>query len=288
MPGLHARYRIDPVVNVCTFLFALGLIAMAFTIHLWLAAIILVFLGVNWVIIPTNFNTATQKSVPPWVKGRAISWYLTVLFGSFAIGGALWGRVTTATSMKTSLLIGGTSMALMLLLAKWFPLTLNEGLDLTPAYKPGQAPADGVQVDGHGPVEVTVEYEVDPARREEFLAIAHRVARQRRRNGASHWHLKHAEGHRYVETFRFASRAEYVRQPGRLTKTDLTLHDQLRAMHAGDAAPVTRASTSPHATDCCRLGTLFDTACDRAFTELINGVARVRGVPDRARPRDYI
>ena len=75
---------------------------------LWLAAIILVFLGVNWVIIPTNFNTATQKSVPLWVKGRAISFYLTVLFGSFAIGGALWGKVTTQTSIQTSLLLGGT------------------------------------------------------------------------------------------------------------------------------------------------------------------------------------
>ena len=95
MPGLHARYRIDPVVNVCTGLFAIGLILLSFVHVLWLAAIILVFLGVNWVIIPTNFNTATQKSVPMWVKGRAISFYLTVLFGSFAIGAALWGAVAT-------------------------------------------------------------------------------------------------------------------------------------------------------------------------------------------------
>jgi hypothetical protein len=127
-------------VNVCTLLFALGLLALSLVHTLWLAAPILTFMGVNWVIIPTNFNTATQKSVPMWVKGRAISFYLTVLFGSFAIGGALWGRVTTHFSIHASLLIGGTAMALLLVLAKWFPLTINEGLDLSPAYPPSTPP----------------------------------------------------------------------------------------------------------------------------------------------------
>src|SRR3954447_19756335 len=143
MPGLHGRYKIDPVVNACTALFALGLVLLSFAHTLWLAAIILVFLGINWVIIPTNFNTATQKSVPAWVKGRAISFYLTVLFGSFAIGAKIWGKVATAHGIENALLIGGISMAVMLVLSLWFPLTLNEGLDLSPAYKPGEAPEAG-------------------------------------------------------------------------------------------------------------------------------------------------
>ncbi len=140
MPGLQKRYKIDPVVNVCTAFFASGLIILSFIHHMWLALIVMVFLGINWVIIPTNFNTATQTSVPLWVKGRAISFYLTVLFGSFAIGGAIWGRVTqhftvgTHSGISTSLLIGGVSMAVMLVLAKWFPLTLNEGMNLAPAF----------------------------------------------------------------------------------------------------------------------------------------------------------
>ena len=207
MPGLHARYNIDPVVNACTALFALGLIALSFVHTLWLAAIILIFLGINWVIIPTNFNTATQKSVPAWVKGRAISFYLTVLFGSFAIGGAIWGRVATHWNIETALFVGGLSMAVMLVLAYWFPLTLNEGLDLAPAYKPGEEPAAGASLvlpsvirsrpDGgggshvleyatpEGPVQVTVEYQVERDRREAFLALMRQLAEQRRRNGAA-------------------------------------------------------------------------------------------------------
>jgi len=75
---------------------------------------------VNWVIVPTNFNTATQKSVPLWVKGRAISFYLTVLFGSFAVGGAIWGPFTRTHTIGASLFASGVAMAVLLVLAKWF------------------------------------------------------------------------------------------------------------------------------------------------------------------------
>jgi MFS family permease len=302
MPGLHARYRIDPVVNVCTLLFALGLIAMAFVHHLWLAAIILVFLGINWVIIPTNFNTATQKSVPPWVKGRAISWYLTVLFGSFAIGGALWGKVSTQTNIQTSLLLGGTSMALLLLmLAYLFPLTLNEGLNLSPAFKPGQ-PADALSetqallpaglddqtIPANRPVEVTVEYAVDPSKHNEFLALTREMARHRRRNGAAGWRLVSRAGGRYVETFRFASAGELTRQGGRMTVADLSLHERLRALHAGQGAPSIRVS--PVAADGGQSdGWLTEQVViwlERALDETINGIARVRGRSERIPPRN--
>jgi hypothetical protein len=99
MPGLHARYKIDPVVNVCIACFAAGLMVLSQVHSLWLMAPVLCILGVNWVIIPTNFNTATQKSVPLWVKGRAITIYLTVQFGSFTVGSRLWGAVTTHSSI---------------------------------------------------------------------------------------------------------------------------------------------------------------------------------------------
>ena len=115
---------------------------LAFIHSLPLALVVMIFLGVNWVIIPTNFNTATQTSVPLWVKGRAISFYLTVLFGSFAIGAKIWGPITTyfspptgpKTGIHESLLIGGVAMAAFVVLAKWFPLTRSQGLDLSAAF----------------------------------------------------------------------------------------------------------------------------------------------------------
>lgn len=320
MPGLHGRYKIDPVVNACTALFALGLIALSFVHTLSLAAIILVFLGINWVIIPTNFNTATQKSVPAWVKGRAISFYLTVLFGSFAIGGAIWGRVATHWNIETALLLGGLSMAVMLLLAYWFPLTLNEGLDLAPAYGPGEEPAaDGSLVlpstirstptsGGHGgarvldyvgagpagPVQVSVEYQVERARRDEFLALMRQMAEQRRRNGAMRWELSQGgladdagEAERYTERFCFGSAAECSRQTGRMTQTDLALHERARGFHAGAEPPaVTHAPADlPTRTEAASdwLQDQLARGFERSFEELGVALDRLRAMRERER-----
>jgi MFS family permease len=322
MPGLHRRYKIDPVVNVCTACFAGGLIALSFVHHLWMASFIMVFLGVNWVIIPTNFNTATQKSVPLWVKGRAISFYLTVLFGSFAIGGAIWGRVTTHFSypdhvgINTSLFIGGLSMAVLLILAIWYPLTINEGLDLSPAFKgeppkqpwpvalgtfehPSLPSANGNPVMGYsndgpkGPLEVAMDYDVEPASVQEFLTVMRQVGQLRRRNGASHWRLEpgpQAGGAvRYVEYFRFHSSAEYTRQPARMTAHDMKLLEATRAFHVGPNPPAVRGTT-PSFDDGSKKAALrgwaatkFAESFDRAFDEAAATFDRFADLRERER-----
>jgi len=302
MPGLHARYKIDPVVNVCIACFAAGLMVLSQVHHLWLAAPVLVFLGVNWVIIPTNFNTATQKSVPLWVKGRAISFYLTVLFGSFTVGSRLWGAVTTHSSIGTSLFFAGLSMALLLALAYWFPLTLNEGHDLSPAFAPGTMPVGpdvppplDPALGWTGPVDVSVEYWVPVERMNDFVGAMRPVARQRRRSGARQWrlHWKSTDATSgdaahaiYVESYRFHSATEYARQLNRMTKEDAELHLKARAFHLGESAPLYRtelargdgapgASPLPRLTSAWLADNLWH-ALERTAEEAENAVVRLR------------
>ena len=249
MPGLHARYKIDPVVNVCTALFASGLIVLAYVHHLWLAAVILIFLGINWVVIPTNFNTATQKSVPLWVKGRAISFYLTVLFGSFAIGGAIWGRVTThfanaidpSAGIHMSLLLGGLSMACLLALAWWFPLTINEGLDLSPAHDRAPPELADLKPNGEGPVRITVQYRVPAHRGHAFGQLLGDLRRTRLRNGARAWRIDAADAAEgqtgFTESITFASWQEYARSFSRMTKWDAMLEGLTREYQVGTEPP---------------------------------------------------
>jgi len=241
MPGLHARYKIDPVVNVCTALFGSGLILLSFVHTLTLAAIIFVFLGINWVIIPTNFNTATQKSVPAWVKGRAISFYLTVLFGSFAVGALLWGKFTHAHGIHATLLAGGISMLAFLTLAIWFPLTINEGKDLAPAYAEPPADRFGEKPQGTGPVRVGVRYRVPSHRTEGFRDVMRDLRLIRLRNGASRWELEPGEasdGHTLLtERITFSSWQEYTRSFSRATKGDLLLESLTREYHHGSEPP---------------------------------------------------
>jgi MFS family permease len=319
MPGLHKRYKIDPVVNVCTACFALGLIVLSFVHVLWLALIVMVFLGINWVIIPTNFNTATQTSVPLWVKGRAISFYLTVLFGSFTLGAILWGYITTTTSIHTSLLAGGTAMALLLTLARWYPLTLNQGLDLSPAYKgeppkqpwpvstdaPAASPSGAaISTNGSpvlaysndgpkGPLEVAMHYDVDPAKVHEFLIVMRQVGQHRRRNGASHWRLEPGEREgsaiRYVEFIRYHSAAEYTRQPARMTAHDARLLEQTRSFHIGPQAPLAHRSVPTGEASGLRTGLrewsvrATVKCCDRIFDETAAAFDRFADLRERDR-----
>lgn len=241
MPGLHARYKIDPVVNVCTALFGLGLIALSFIHTLWAAAFIMIFLGINWVIIPTNFNTATQKSVPSWVKGRAISFYLTVLFGSFALGGAIWGRVTTHTSISTALLLGGVSMTLLLSLAYWFPLTLNEGLDLAPVHTGAPQDVLDLKPAESGPVRVAVRYRVPAYRAEGLWDVLHDLRLTRLRSGARRWELQNENEAgatvSFTELITYSSWDEYVRYYSRLTRWDAMLESLAHEYHVATDPP---------------------------------------------------
>ncbi len=256
MQELQRRFSIDGAVNACTAMFAVLLILLSFIRTAWIADFVMFFLGVNWVIVPTNFNVATQVSVPAWVKGRALSMYLMVLWGSFAIGAAIWGRVTVATSLSTSLRDAGIVMAGLLLLARWFPLTLNRGVDLSPAFKGGrpQHPTDASGVDAPavdevsfaGPVEIAVEYSVDRNRVAEFQDSMRALRQQRCRNGAWKWRLVEGAGPQptangqqiaYIERYCFNSGAEYSRQPARMTKADLQFLEQVRgAAYWSDAA----------------------------------------------------
>jgi hypothetical protein len=89
---------------------------------------------------------------------------------------------------------------------------------------------------------VTVEYEIDPADAERFVAAMEDVGRIRRRDGAFRWNL-YADLERpglYLETFVVDSWSEHLRQHGRLTVADLELTRLARSFHRGEEPPVVR------------------------------------------------
>ncbi len=52
--------------------------------------------GAAWMAVMSTYNTATQTSVPPWVRARATAMHTLSALGSFAIGSAFWGRCPTS------------------------------------------------------------------------------------------------------------------------------------------------------------------------------------------------
>jgi hypothetical protein len=93
-----------------------------------------------------------------------------------------------------------------------------------------------------GPVLITVEYRIDPADAEHFVAAMEELARIRRRDGAYRWEL-YADLERpgfYLETFVVDSWSEHLRQHERLTVDDLELTRLAHSFHRGDEPPVVR------------------------------------------------
>jgi hypothetical protein len=253
MPKMDKRFSTDGMVVICTIAFGLAMMALGLCHYghlatLWLAGPLMMVVGFNWVIVPTNFNIATQRSVPGWVKGRAIAMYMTVLFGSFAVGSPIWGTVSSKMGISTSLLIAGALVALGSVLAIPFPLTRAKGHDFGPANHPApEAP------EHTGGLEMVLHYKVGHEAKEAFARAMHREVRaQRLRNGATRWRLQqHEHGESaassnngtvtYEEAFVFSSWSDRMRFHARTTKADaLAEEDVMKLVAEPPAGPVYR------------------------------------------------
>ena len=96
--------------------------------------------------------------------------------------------------------------------------------------------------DDQGPVMVTIEYQIDPARAEEFSAVMADSRRWRLRHGALHWGLYRdvADPGRYTEHFLVDSWLDRLRQIERLTAEDIALRDRKNEFHLGPEPPLMR------------------------------------------------
>ncbi len=267
MPKMERRFSTDGMVAICTAVFGIALIALSQCkgplATLWLACPLAMVIGFNWVVVPTNFNIATQRSVPTWVKGRAIAMYMTVLFGSFALSGPLWGRVADllespdpqfkGTGVSYASLISGSLILLGLLLVKRFPLTRAIGQDFAPAARPAPSTPS---IASTGALQSIIEYHVPAAQADDFIHLLRDHLRlSRLRNGATQWRLERRVDHhhptapptaghphssaqsaashpapiRFRESFNFSSWSDRLRHHSRTTKADAQLEDQAAA-----------------------------------------------------------
>ena len=87
-----------------------------------------------------------------------------------------------------------------------------------------------------GPVMVTVEYLIDPARAAEFSAMMQRTRRARLRQGALSWGLFRdaAQPGRFIEYFVDENFIEHQRRLERFTAFDAGLREQRMAFHLGE------------------------------------------------------
>ena len=235
---LRASAGLERLVRVGCTVFALVMVVTAFSHHHLIVYAALVFGGAAWMAVMSTFNTATQTSAPPWVRARATAMHTVCALGSFAIGSAFWGALSSLFGLSTALSAAALCMASGMLLARHFPLRMGEAPDVNQV-----APWEDLFVAQEpepeaGPVAVEIGYRIRPEETAAFLEAVSLLRAPRRRDGATVWRLYRDLGDpsRYVERFLVTSWADYLHQRARATVADHDLEVVVRGfLQAGES-----------------------------------------------------
>jgi MFS family permease len=225
----RSLFSSDAMLALGTTVFAGALWGVAGFKSVPFLSVAILFGGSAWTAIMSLMTTVMQNLAPDWVRARAMAVFMLVYMGTWTAGSAFWGYVAGRQGTHFSLVAAaiGTAVCPILVLVSRLPDT---PVDLGAWDHWGKPMLVGEVDPSQGPVLVTVEYEVEPNNADEFLEALHKLARVRRRDGASRWGIYRDTEHpaRYVETFIVESWAEHLRQHKRLTRGDRDLEENVR------------------------------------------------------------
>ncbi|MDP3176224.1 MAG: MFS transporter [Phenylobacterium sp.] len=240
MTKLRGRFSNELIVRYACLVFSAATIALALTSWLVVAVIVLAVGGGGWVLAMSTFNVTTQMSAPRWVVARALAFYQVAAFGGMALGSWLWGMVAEYEGLKQALFVSGGLQFACALIGLRFPLASTSDLSLDPSNR-WQEPNLAVDIQPtSGPVIITVQYLIDAADIDAFLAAMAERRRIRRRDGARNWRLMRdlADPRVWIERYQTPTWVDYVRHNQRPTEADRVITDRVLALHRGGERPV--------------------------------------------------
>ena len=242
LPSIRVRVSLDTLVSSATTLFGVATLASAFVQSFPFLILLMLLAGVGWIALLSSLNVATRAVVPAWIQARALAVYLLVFQGGMALGSLVWGATASHFGVRAALAAAGAFLLLTIPLAVSHSLAGGQGMDLASA---PSWPEPSISIDrpqDAAPVLVTVQYEIDPLRLQEFRGEMEKMEAFRRRDGALQWGLSAdpVVPGCYLEEFVVESWVGHERQHERVTVTDQLLHDRVWALHLGAEAPRVR------------------------------------------------
>lgn len=237
---LRARFRNEHIATAAFLGFAAGLVILALGRQIAVSAAGLLVAGACWVLALSLFNVSVQMSTPRWVVGRALSFYQTATFGGMALGAWIWGVTAEHHSVTAALLVAAAVLLAGALSGRWIGLAEFGTLDLDPL-NTFREPELRLDLRARsGPIVIMIDYLIDEADTDAFLAAIHRRRRVRIRDGARNWALLRdlENPDRWSERFHVATWNDYLRHNARRTKSDLEGYEALLALHRGPGRPV--------------------------------------------------
>ncbi|AZV79908.1 MFS transporter [Parasedimentitalea marina] len=242
LPHLQKRISSDQTVRFGTAGTATAMLAMALSSSAATLMFAAFLGGLSWIAVLTSFNVSAQTALPDWVRARGLAVYLMVFFGAMALGSVTWGQLATLTSIPTVLLFAAAGLLIGIPLTRRFIIGQGETLDFTPASAWPLAPTFGNEDPEDRAARVTVEYRIAATDREVFLTKLRIFSKERLRDGATRWELhQNVENPEFwVENFYLSSWSEHLEQHDRVTRSDIDLQQELRALDNREDGPVVR------------------------------------------------
>ncbi|AYH43260.1 MFS transporter [Azoarcus sp. DN11] len=240
---LRKRLEREAFVRWSTLLHAACAVIVVLVPTLWIAVPAMVVAGMAWISAANSLTVVAQMGLPNWVRARGMSIYQMALMGGSAAGAAVWGYIATLTSVTTSIVVASVVGPAVLLLTRRHVTIGAHDEDLTPARPTVRVPPPVIEIPpDKGPVMVTIEYLIDPARAADFNAVMQETRRARLRQGALSWGLFRdtTRPERYIEYFLDENWVEHQRRLERFTAADLGLRERRLAFHVGPEAPQMR------------------------------------------------
>ncbi len=238
-PRWRERYTRDQFVSVGTLVQAGLAVVIVYVPELWVALPAMVVVGMAWISVANSLTVSAQMALPDWVRARGMSIYQMALMGGSAAGSLLWGQIASWTSVAAAIAAASAFGVLMLALLRKLTIEGGAEIDFSPvAVASTLEPPVGVEADD-GPVMVTIEYLIDPARAHEFGVVMQRTRRARLRQGALSWGLFRDAAHpeRVIEYFVDENWLEHQRRLERFSAFDADLRVQRLGFHLGTETP---------------------------------------------------
>ncbi len=238
-PRWRARYTRDQFVRIGTLVQAGLSVVIVYVPELWVALPAMVVVGMAWISVANSLTVSAQVALPDWVRARGMSIYQMALMGGSAAGSLLWGQIASWTNVAAAVAAAAGFGVLMLVLLRKLTIEGGAEIDFSPVSVASTVEAPvGVEADD-GPVMVTIEYLIDPARAHEFGVVMQRTRRARLRQGALSWGLFRDAAHpeRVIEYFVDENWLEHQRRLERFSAFDAELRVQRLGFHLGPEAP---------------------------------------------------
>jgi MFS family permease len=239
LPRLRHRFDRNQLVPISQILQAVASIGVVLAPSLWLAAIMMMFSGGFWILTANSLSISAQLALPSWIRARGMSIFQMSLMGGSAIGAAIWGKLTTHSSVTFSVICGSIFGIIAVMLTKHLKIEGGTEEDMTPVC-PIEHPIPDRDIDPEaGPVMISLEYKIGSENIAAFKEVMQRSRDARLRQGAMSWSLfEDAEKvGMMVENFVFETWADYLRRFDRFTTNDLNLQEERYRYHVGAKHP---------------------------------------------------